>query len=181
MHCKCSQHNQKKRTANTHNTTIQINVLQIKLFICLCCEHLQHLLSNWWRCFLDLPVLFLFACVFWSFLNVFFCMWFLSKKLRKLHFYQIHLDIQYVRWSKQRWSRWLPSAPQSLHSPLPLPGSIISLGNIRQFSSICRLLLMIALFFISSQIAHFCVFLACVFDRDILDSFRGCVIAPPSV
>ncbi len=24
------------------------------------------LLSNWWRCFLDLLVLFLFACVFWS-------------------------------------------------------------------------------------------------------------------
>ncbi len=61
--CKCSQHNQiKKCTANTHNTTKQ----RIKLFIWLCCEHLQHLLSNWWRCFLDLLVLFLFACVFWS-------------------------------------------------------------------------------------------------------------------
>ncbi len=50
--CKCSQHNQ----------TMQ----QIQFFICLCCEHLQHLLSNWWRCFLDLLVLFLFVCVFWS-------------------------------------------------------------------------------------------------------------------
>ncbi len=51
--CKYSQHNQKR------------NALQIKC-ICLCCEHLHHLLSNWWKCFLDLLVLFLFACVFWS-------------------------------------------------------------------------------------------------------------------
>ncbi len=51
---------------NTHNTTKQRNVLQIKFFIWLCCELLQHLLSNWWRCFLDLLVLFLFTCVFWS-------------------------------------------------------------------------------------------------------------------
>ncbi len=43
---KCSQHNQTK------------NTLQITFFICLCFEHLQHLLSNWWRCFLDLLVLF---------------------------------------------------------------------------------------------------------------------------
>ncbi len=35
-------------------------------FICLCCEHLHHLLSKWWKCFLDLLPLFLFACVFWS-------------------------------------------------------------------------------------------------------------------
>ncbi len=47
--------------ANTHNTTKQRNALQIQFFIWLCCEHLQHLLSNWWRCFLDLLVLFLFA------------------------------------------------------------------------------------------------------------------------
>ncbi len=53
MHCKCSQHNQiKKRAANK--------------IIYLCCEHLHHLLSNWLRCFLDLQVLFLFACAFWS-------------------------------------------------------------------------------------------------------------------
>ncbi len=51
--------------ANAHNTTKQRNALQIKC-IWLYCEHLQHLLSNWWRCFLDLLVLFLFACVFWS-------------------------------------------------------------------------------------------------------------------
>ncbi len=31
--------------------------------ICLCCEHLPHLLSKW-KCFLDLLVLFLFACFF---------------------------------------------------------------------------------------------------------------------
>ncbi len=49
------------RAPNAHNTTKQRNALQIKLFICLCCEHLQHLLSNWWRGFLDLLVLFLFA------------------------------------------------------------------------------------------------------------------------
>ncbi len=36
------------RAANAHNTTKQRNALQIKFFICLCCEHLQHLLSNWW-------------------------------------------------------------------------------------------------------------------------------------
>ncbi len=89
MRYKSSQHNQRKKkhckekkntcklrkqlhqldntcTANAHNTTKQRNVLQIKLFICLCCEHLHHLLSNWWKCFLDLLVLFLFACVFWS-------------------------------------------------------------------------------------------------------------------
>ncbi len=52
--CKCSKHNQTKK-----------NALQIKC-IWLCCEHLHHLLSNWWRCFLDLLVIFLFACVFWS-------------------------------------------------------------------------------------------------------------------
>ncbi len=34
--------------------------------MCLCCEHLQHHLSNWWRCFLNLLVLFAFACVFWG-------------------------------------------------------------------------------------------------------------------
>ncbi len=63
--------------ANAHNRTKQRNALQIKFFIgcvvnicsaflyLLCCEHLQHLLSNWWF-FLDLLVLFLFACVFWS-------------------------------------------------------------------------------------------------------------------
>ncbi len=28
------------------------------------------------------------------------------------------------------------------------------------------------------EIAHFCIFLICVFDWDILDSFRRCVIAP---
>ncbi len=42
MLCKCSQHNQiKKCIANTHHTTKQRNVLQIKFFIWLCCEHLQ--------------------------------------------------------------------------------------------------------------------------------------------
>ncbi len=69
--CKRSQHNQKR------------NALQIKC-IWLCCEHLQcvslfvcvvsicsvclylFVLSKWWKCFLDLLVLFLFACVFWS-------------------------------------------------------------------------------------------------------------------
>ncbi len=65
--CKCSQHNQKKKRAA--NKMIYLFVLwafAVCFFICLCCEHLQHLLSNWWRCFLDLLVLFLFACVFWS-------------------------------------------------------------------------------------------------------------------
>ncbi len=35
-------------------------------FICLCSEHFHHLLSKWWKYFLDLLVLFLFGCVFWS-------------------------------------------------------------------------------------------------------------------
>ncbi len=51
--CKCSQHNQTECAA--YKT------------LCLGGEHLQHPLSNWWRYFLDLLVLFLFACVFWSF------------------------------------------------------------------------------------------------------------------
>ncbi len=85
--CKCSQHNQKKKraanrkntcklrkqlpqfdytqAANAHSTTKQRNALQIKC-ICLCCEHFHQLLSKWWKCFLDLQALFLFACVFWS-------------------------------------------------------------------------------------------------------------------
>ncbi len=41
-------------------------VFAVRFFICLCCEYLPHLLSNWWRCFLDLLVLFLFAWVFYS-------------------------------------------------------------------------------------------------------------------
>ncbi len=65
--CKCSQHNQtKKRAANENLYLVVLWAFAVRFFICLCCEHLQHLLSNWWRCFLDLLVLFLFACFFWS-------------------------------------------------------------------------------------------------------------------
>ncbi len=46
---------------NARNTTKQRNALQMLFFIWLCCEHL-----HWWRCFLDLLALFLFACVFRS-------------------------------------------------------------------------------------------------------------------
>ncbi len=49
------------RTANAHNTTKQRNALQIKIFIWLCCEHLQHLLSNWLRCLLVFLYLHVFS------------------------------------------------------------------------------------------------------------------------
>ncbi len=52
--CKCSQHN------------VVLCAFSVCFFICLCCEHLHHLLSNWWKYFLNLLVLFLFACVFLS-------------------------------------------------------------------------------------------------------------------
>ncbi len=66
-HCKYSQHNQtKKCETNTIHCLVVLWAFAVCFFICLCCEHLQHLLSNWWRCFLDLLVVFLFACVFWS-------------------------------------------------------------------------------------------------------------------
>ncbi len=53
---------------NAHNTTKKLcrEHLQCVYFIGLCCEHLHHLLSNWWKYFLDLLVLFLFASFFWS-------------------------------------------------------------------------------------------------------------------
>ncbi len=66
----------KKRAANRKNACKLrkhfrqfYNVLwafAVCFFICLRCEHLHRLLSNWWKCFLDLLVFFLFACVFWS-------------------------------------------------------------------------------------------------------------------
>ncbi len=60
-------HNQiKKHTANKILCLVVLWAFAVCFFICLCCEHLQHVLSNWWRCFLDLLLLFLFACVFWS-------------------------------------------------------------------------------------------------------------------
>ncbi len=55
----------KKRAANKMYLVV-LWAFAVCFFICLCCEHLHHLLSNWWRCFLDLLVLFLFACLFWS-------------------------------------------------------------------------------------------------------------------
>ncbi len=55
----------KKRAANKMYLVV-LWAFAVCFFICLCCEHLHHLLSNWWKCFLDLLVLFLFACVFWS-------------------------------------------------------------------------------------------------------------------
>ncbi len=55
----------KKRAANKMYLVV-LWAFAVCFFICLCCEHFHHLLSNWWKCFLDLLVLFLFACVFWS-------------------------------------------------------------------------------------------------------------------
>ncbi len=55
----------KKRAANKMYLVV-LWAFAACFFICLCCEHLHHLLSKWWKCFLDLLVLFLFACVFWS-------------------------------------------------------------------------------------------------------------------
>lgn len=58
-------------------------------------------------------------------------------------------------------------------SKLPLPGSI--------FHAV--MLLMIALFFhmhiLAYKITGFCFFLTCIFDREILDLIRRCIIAPP--
>ncbi len=55
----------KKRAANKMYLVV-LWAFAVCFFICLCCEHLHHLLSKWWKCFLDLLVLFLFARVFWS-------------------------------------------------------------------------------------------------------------------
>ncbi len=63
------------QAANVHNTTkketcckylVVLWAFAVCFFICLCCDHLHHLLSKWRKCFLDMLVLFLFACVFWS-------------------------------------------------------------------------------------------------------------------
>ncbi len=59
----CSQHNQKRNALQIKCIWLCCEHLQC-FCICLCCEHLHHLLSKWWKCFLNL--LFLFACVFWS-------------------------------------------------------------------------------------------------------------------
>ncbi len=64
--CKCSQHNQTKKRAANKKYLVVLWAFAVGFFICLCCEHFHHLLSNWWRYFLDLLALFLFACVFWS-------------------------------------------------------------------------------------------------------------------
>ncbi len=62
--CKCSQHNQKRNALQIKCIWLCCEHLQhVSLFVC---EHLYHMLSTWWKCFLDLLVLFLFACVFWS-------------------------------------------------------------------------------------------------------------------
>ncbi len=64
---KCSQHKQiKKHAANNILYLVVLWSFAVRFFIRLCCEHLHSLLSNWRRCFLDLLVLFLFPCVFWS-------------------------------------------------------------------------------------------------------------------
>ncbi len=55
----------KKRAANKMYLVV-LWAFAVCFFICLYGEHLHHLLSNWWKYFLDLLVLFLFACVFWS-------------------------------------------------------------------------------------------------------------------
>ncbi len=47
--------------ANAHNTTKLRILFAARFFVWLCCEHLQRMLSNWWRCFLNLQVFFLFA------------------------------------------------------------------------------------------------------------------------
>ncbi len=59
-------HNTLKKRAANKMYVVVLWAFAVCFFICLCCEHLHHLLSKWWKCFLDLLVLFLFACVFWS-------------------------------------------------------------------------------------------------------------------
>ncbi len=62
---KCSQHKQiKKHTANAHNTTKYI-LFAARLFIWVVLwAFAACALSNWWKCFLDLQVFFLFAACF---------------------------------------------------------------------------------------------------------------------
>ncbi len=48
-----------KRAANKMYLVV-LWAFAVCFFICLCCEHLHHLLSKWWKFF------FLFACAFWS-------------------------------------------------------------------------------------------------------------------
>ncbi len=55
VRCKCSQHNQIKKCTTNKN-----------LYLFALWAFAVRLLPNWWKCFLDLLVLFLFACVFWS-------------------------------------------------------------------------------------------------------------------
>ncbi len=118
--CKCSQHTQKNKRAANRKKHLQIkktlsslwqrtcckssqhtqkrNTLQTKC-ICLCCEHLHHLLSNWWKCFLDLLVLFLFACVFWS------CSALSSLGHRTMFFYRwcpLHVAVGRL-WERSGW------------------------------------------------------------------------------
>ncbi len=52
----------KKHAANTVIYLVVLWAFAVRFFICLHCEHLQQLLFNWWRYFLDLLALFLFAC-----------------------------------------------------------------------------------------------------------------------
>ncbi len=86
--------------------------------------------------------------------------------------------------SKQICSRWLPSVSQSLHRPLPLSGSTfhsVTLGSFHLYAVSVDDRIIFHMHMLTYEITHLCVFLVCVFDRHFLDSFRRCIIAPPSI
>ncbi len=68
---------------------------------------------------------------------------------------------------------------QSLHRPLQLSGLTYHSVTFSSFHLYDHIIFHMHM--LEYEIAHFCVFLVCVFDLHFLDSFRRCVIAPPSV
>ncbi len=109
----------------------------------------------------------------------------LSKKLREIAFLSNTTSGSYlVILSKQRRNRWFPSVLSKLHRPLPLSGSTfhsVTLGSFHWYAVYCWWSQYFHMHVLSYEIAGFCVFLVCVFDRHIQDSFRRCEKAPPSV
>ncbi len=80
-------------TVNTHNTTKQRKKHSIFACVVSICNTM---LSNWGKCFLDLLVLFLFACVFWS-----------CSTLSSLgHCTNQTRNEVPIKWSTASWSSW---------------------------------------------------------------------------
>ncbi len=75
------------------------------------------------------------------------------------------------------WSRF-PSVLPKIHSPLTLSGSTFHSVIFGSFHLYADDRIIFHMHMLTCDITRFCVFLACVFDRVILDSFRRCVKAP---